>query len=187
MSRWPRAAVVVLGGAVLLAACSTPEKHASSQRTLTGTSVRSTSSTAIITAPPTLPPESTTSATSGFTSTTATNVAATATATSGGLSIRVTATPSNGQIGTAVAFTITATETHAPGALHYLIAYGDGETASNPTDEVCVAGPGPAANESWSLSHNYLTPSTYTVTVTVGVNCSPDSAEVQLKVSPRAT
>jgi uncharacterized Rossmann fold enzyme len=78
-------------------------------------------------------------------------------------------------------------EAHAPGALHYSLAYGDGEVASNPTDEVCVAGPGPPANESWTLSHNYVAPSTYTVTVTVGVNCSPDTVTVRLKVSPTAT
>ncbi len=187
MNRWRSVAAAALGGAVLLAACSTPAKKESLQQTITGTSGRSSTTSVILTAPPTLPSETTTS-TSAATNTSTTSISvASASATSGGLSIRVTASPSNGQIGTAVVFTITAKEVHAPGALHYSLTYGDGEVASNPTDEVCVAGPGLAANESWSLTHHYVAPGTYMVTVTVGVNCSADSATVQLKVSPVAT
>jgi hypothetical protein len=104
--------------------------------------------------------------------------------TDGGLSIELTATPSRGSIDTPVVFTLQATEANAPGALHYLITYGDGSQASNVTDDLCTAGPGAPASQTWTLSHQYATAGTYTVTATVGVNCSKDSATATVSVAP---
>jgi hypothetical protein len=96
----------------------------------------------------------------------------------------LTADPSHGPVGTAVTFTIEASETNAPGALSYLLSYGDGSQASNPVPQFCTAGPGAPATQTWTLTHQYSAAGTYTVTVNVGVNCSPDKAAASLTVSP---
>jgi hypothetical protein len=86
-------------------------------------------------------------------------------------------------VGTPVTFTLTATESHAPGALGYVITYGDGTSDSNPVPQFCVAGPGPPSSQTWTLIHRYTAGGTYTVTATVSVNCSPDKATATLTVS----
>jgi PKD repeat protein len=115
--------------------------------------------------------------------TTAAAGAETADGRDGGLSVVLTAEPSAGPIGSPVMFTLQATETHAPGALSYRVAYGDGATASNVTPEFCTAGPGPAANQTWSLSHTYAAPGHYSVVATVGVNCSSDTSTITLALN----
>ncbi len=105
----------------------------------------------------------------------------TATGAGGGLSIALSADPSHGPIGTAVTFTLKATETAAPGALHYQVAYGDGQSDSNITPTVCT--PAAPAAQTWTLSHQYAAPGTYSVTATVAVNCSPDQATATVAVS----
>jgi PKD domain-containing protein len=81
-----------------------------------------------------------------------------------------------------VTFTLRASETNAPGALHYEVSYGDGTQAANVTPDFCVAGPGKAASQTWSLTHQYTGAGTYTVTASVGVNCSPDNATASVHV-----
>jgi hypothetical protein len=94
------------------------------------------------------------------------------------------ADPSHGPASTPVTFTLKATESQAPGALRYQIAYGDGATDANAAPMYCTAWPGRPASQAWSLAHRYSAPGTYTVTATVGVNCSPDRATATLTVSP---
>jgi hypothetical protein len=104
----------------------------------------------------------------------------TATGAGGGLSIALTANPSHGSTGTVVTFTLEATETAAPGALHYQVAYGDGQSDSNITPTVCTS-PAPAT-QTWTLSHQYTTAGTYSVAASVAVNCSPDQATATVSV-----
>jgi PKD repeat protein len=118
------------------------------------------------------------------TTTIETTATATATGAYGGLTIALMADPSHGPASTPVMFTLKATESQAPGALRYQIAYGDGATDANAAPMYCTAGPGRAASQAWSLAHRYSAPGTYTVTATVGVNCSPDRATATLTVSP---
>jgi hypothetical protein len=105
-------------------------------------------------------------------------------ATSGGLAVTLSAAPAHATSGSSVGFTLKATETRATGALHYEVAFGDGATSANPTPLFCRAGPGRPSSQTWSLTHHYATPGTYTVTATVGVNCSPDRTTVTLNVAP---
>ncbi len=111
-------------------------------------------------------------------------VTPTATGASGGLTVALMADPSHGPASTPVTFTLKATESQAPGALRYQIAYGDGATDANAAPMYCTAWPGRPASQAWSLAHRYSAPGTYTVTATVGVNCSPDRATATLTVSP---
>jgi PKD repeat protein len=85
-----------------------------------------------------------------------------------------------------VTFTIVASAANAPGALHYDVEYGDGSNDADAVPQYCVASPGPPASETWTLSHRYAAPGTYTVSVTVAVNCSAQSATATLTVSPTA-
>jgi hypothetical protein len=107
-----------------------------------------------------------------------------ATGTSGGLTIVLTANPSRGPTGTPVMFTLKAVESSAPGALHYQVTYGDGGIDSNVTPALCTAGPGQPQTQTWSLTHQYATATNFTVVASVSVNCSPDKAMATLTVSP---
>jgi hypothetical protein len=102
----------------------------------------------------------------------------------GGLTIELSAEPAHGAVGTAVTVTLQATEAHAPGALGYQLAYGDGSQASNVTNTLCTAGPGAPASQTWTLTHQYAAAGSYTITATVTVNCSPDKATASVTVSP---
>ncbi len=64
------------------------------------------------------------------TTTTASNAPTPVQASDGGLTFEVTYAPSHASVGTAVVFTIVAMATHATGALHYMVAFGDGGKAS---------------------------------------------------------
>ena len=107
-----------------------------------------------------------------------------ATGTSGGLTIVLTATPGRGPTSTPVTFTLRAVESNAPGALHYQVTYGDGGMDSNVTPTVCTAGPGEPMSQTWTLTHQYATANSFTVVAVVGVDCSPDKATATLTVSP---
>ncbi|HVA05691.1 MAG TPA: hypothetical protein VNG12_03010 [Acidimicrobiales bacterium] len=79
-------------------------------------------------------------------------------------------------------FTITATETHAPGELHYQLTYGDGSQDANVTNSLCTQGPGGPLSQTWTLTHQYAAAGTYTVVLNVGANCTPDKATATLVV-----
>jgi hypothetical protein len=85
-----------------------------------------------------------------------------------------------------VTFTITASAVHAPGALHYVVAYGDGMTAANVTPLLCQAAPGPPAQETWTLTHTYPVKAKriYAVTAQIQVTCSSNLAAVTMRVTP---
>jgi hypothetical protein len=105
-----------------------------------------------------------------------------ATGSEGGLSIQFSASPSQGPPGTTVTFTIKADETHAPGQMHYQLSYGDGAQDSNVTNSLCTQGPGGPLSQTWTLMHQYNAAGTYTVTLNVGANCTPDKATATLVV-----
>jgi hypothetical protein len=78
---------------------------------------------------------------------------------------------------------VRAQESHAPGALTYQIAYGDGATDQNTAPTVCQGGPGQAASQTWQLSHAYNGSGTYAVAVTVKANCTQDRATATVTVT----
>lgn len=96
--------------------------------------------------------------------------------------MRLSARPSDARVDRPVTFTLVVDERHAPGALHYRLSFGDGATAANVTNDVCVAGPGLVAHRSWTLVHLYRAAGSHTVVASVGVNCSPDRARVVVTV-----
>jgi hypothetical protein len=100
------------------------------------------------------------------------------------LTIVLTADPSRGPVSTPVSFTLKASDSSARGALGYQVTYGDGGMDSNVTPALCTAGPGQPESQTWSLTHQYATATSFTVVATVTVNCSPDKASATLTVSP---
>jgi len=80
------------------------------------------------------------------------------------------------------AFTVTADESNAPGALAYQIAYGDGTTDQNAVPQHCVAGAGSPQSQTWHFTHQYAAPGTYHVSATVSATCTPDRATASLDV-----
>jgi hypothetical protein len=76
--------------------------------------------------------------------------------------------------------------THATGALHYMVTFGDGSRAADAVPEFCLAGPGKSTSETWTLPHSYVAAGSYKVSVTVAVNCSSAAATALLTVSPTA-
>ena len=105
---------------------------------------------------------------------------------SGGLTVTLTASPSDTIVGSSVEFSLNAQESHAPGALEYQVAYGDGSTDHNTAPQYCKSGPGQAAGQTWHLAHAFATPGTYRVMARVVANCTPDraTAAVTITVSP---
>ncbi len=140
-----------------------------------GSGVSPVPPTSLMSAPP---PRSSTSP--GFTATTAPNSTS---ASSGGLDVTVTASPSHGAAGTLVDLTVRARETHAPGALTYQISYGDGSTDQNTAPAMCRGGTAPPASQSWQRTHRYGQVGTYTVAATVQANCTPDRATATVMVT----
>lgn len=185
-----RAAPLCLA-AVTLASCGGGPTHHSRSSGSPAKGSTSTSSTSAVTST-TLPVVTSTTAAPTTTlpvvhSTTTTTGAvgpSSVTATDGGLTFQVTAAPTHGPVTTAVVFTIVASATHATGALHYDVQYGDGTSDADAVPEYCVAAPGPAASQTWMLSHQYKAAGTYTVSITVAVNCSGQSATATMTVSP---
>ena len=95
----------------------------------------------------------------------------------------MTVTPKSVSVGAPVTFSLSAAESHAPGALTYQISYGDGTTDQNTGPTVCLGGPGVPANQTWQLSHAYNQSGTYTVSVTVLANCTSDRSTTTLTVT----
>lgn len=78
---------------------------------------------------------------------------------------------------------MSADESHAPGALSYQIAYGDGSTDQNVAPTYCQSGPGAPASQTWQLSHAYDHSGSYTVSVTVQANCTSDRATTSVTIT----
>jgi hypothetical protein len=171
-----RAAGVVVV-ALVCVGCSTSSLHGHSS---TGTTAKLT--------PVTLgAPVTTTSTTTTTVPPTTTTLPKTVAGSSGGLSVTLTVDPVRGLAGQSVRFILQAKETHAPGALHYAITYGDGGSGSLVTPSVCKAGPGKPASQVWNVPHTYAKAGTYTASVTVGVNCSPDKATASVTLTAVAS
>jgi hypothetical protein len=116
--------------------------------------------------------------------TTINGVATPATAHNAGHGLTVTMAAVRGSAAHSVTFTITASASHAPGALHYVVAYGDGTTAANVTPQFCRAGPGRPAHHTWRLTHTYPGVGPYPVTAQIGVTCSTHVLGATQRVTP---
>jgi hypothetical protein len=125
----------------------------------------------------------TTTTTVRSTTTTTTGQTATATDTSGGLTITLSATPANAPAGTTVHFTIKASESRAPGALVYQLAYGDGTSDQNTAPTTCKGGPATPAQQTWQLTHRYAKKGSFFAHVTVKANCTPDQASASITLT----
>ena len=95
----------------------------------------------------------------------------------------MTASASETSVGSPVAFSVNAYESHAPGALTYQISYGDGATDQNTAPAICQGGSELPASQNWQLSHAYSQSNIYTVTVTVVANCTSDHTTNSLTIT----
>jgi hypothetical protein len=89
----------------------------------------------------------------------------------GGLSITLTVKPWRVDRGAAVQFNLSVTDSHATGALGYMLAFGDGSSAAPALPMYCLAGPGRPAHQSWQLSHRYVKSGHYKVMASGFANC----------------
>jgi hypothetical protein len=95
----------------------------------------------------------------------------TSTTTLGGLSVTLTVKPWQADHGAAIQFDLRVTDSHATGALGYLLVFGDGSSAAPALPMYCLAGPGRPAHESWQLSHRYVRVGHYKVMASGFANC----------------
>jgi hypothetical protein len=93
------------------------------------------------------------------------------------------ARPERGPAGDPVTFMVTARESHEPGSLSYRLAYGDGATDQNQVPQLCRAGPGSLAQQTWQLTHRYRAAGTYSAAVTVSAGCTPDRATATVNLT----
>jgi len=116
--------------------------------------------------------------------TTAPSGGASGAATSGSLTVTLTASPSHVAPDQEVEFVVSARDSRAHGVLAYQLTFGDGAGTHNVTPLLCTATAAPQ-EETWGLSHAYGANGTYTVSATVSANCTPDraTASVALTVS----
>ena len=110
-----------------------------------------------------------------------------AAASSGGLTVTLTATPPRPAAGVDVRFEVRATERRAPGALTSQLVYGDGATEQTAVPELCRGDTNSGAQATWRLSHRYTTRRTYAAAVTVSANCTPDRATATVTISGSLT
>jgi len=108
---------------------------------------------------------------------------ASATVRSGGLTIKLTATPGRAKTSATIKFQVTASAQSAAGALGYQLRYGDGTSAENVVPQFCVAGRGTPVLEAWHLSHRYKAAGLYRVSASVYVNCTSDHATATVVIS----
>jgi len=111
--------------------------------------------------------------------------AVTAAASSGGLTVTLTAAPPRPGVGVEVLFEVQATERRAPGALTTQLVYGDGSTHQTAVPELCRGDASSGAHATWRLSHRYARRGVYVAAVTVSANCTPDRATAAVTVSVR--
>jgi hypothetical protein len=71
-----------------------------------------------------------------------------------------------------VRFDLSVTDSHATGALGYVLVFGDGSSAAPAIPMYCLAA-GRPAHETWQLSHRYLKAGHYRVMASGFANCGP--------------
>ncbi len=102
---------------------------------------------------------------------------------SGGLTVTLMATPVRAKTGAPVEFNATAYERRTPGALGYELRYGDGISAAQDMVPLfCLMRRNAPIRKTWRESHRYRKPGTYTVSLTVHVNCASDHATATVAV-----
>jgi hypothetical protein len=94
----------------------------------------------------------------------------TSTTTLGGLSVTLTVKPWRAQRDAAVQFNLSVTDSHATGALGYLLVFGDGSSTAPAMPMYCLA-TARAAHQTWKLSHRYLRSGHYKVMASGFANC----------------
>jgi PKD repeat protein len=103
------------------------------------------------------------------------------TGTDGGLTV----TFSSSATGSAVTFDIAWSETEAYGAVGpEVLSFGNGAEQGFGTPEYCLVDP-VAASGNRTITYTYDAAGTYTASVTVGANCTPDHVTLTLPISIR--
>ena len=95
----------------------------------------------------------------------------TSTTSLGGLSVTLTVKPWRADRGAAVRFNLSVSDSHATGALGYLVEFGDGSSAAPAMPMYCLAGGGRPAHQTWQLSHRYVRSGHYKVMASGFANC----------------
>jgi hypothetical protein len=98
--------------------------------------------------------------------------------------LRVAVTAAGSGTSATIHFTVSATDTHARGALGYHVSFGDGTGTSNAVPQFCRAGRGVPGHDLWHFAHHYAR-GVYHVTVTVRSNCTEVAATARMTVRPR--
>jgi hypothetical protein len=106
----------------------------------------------------------------------------TSTKTLGGLSVTLTVKPWRMDRGAAVQFNLSVKDSHATGALGYLLVFGDGSSAAPALPMYCLAGPGRPAHQSWQLSHRYVHAGHYEVMASGFANCGSGRVTVTVHI-----
>jgi hypothetical protein len=109
-----------------------------------------------------------------------------ATGRSDGLIVTLAIAPLPASAGSPVAVKLAATDSHAQGALGYMVRFGDGTAAElSPVPQFCLAGPGRPAHQTWQPTHRYGRRGRYAISATVYVNCTHEQATVRTTVLVR--
>jgi hypothetical protein len=66
---------------------------------------------------------------------------------------------------------LSVSDSHATGALGYLLVFGDGFIAATALPMYCLAGPGRSAHQTWQLSHRYVHAGHFKVMASGFANC----------------
>jgi hypothetical protein len=111
---------------------------------------------------------------------------ATGTARSDGLVLALTVKPAVVGVGAPVEIELAARAARAPGAIGYLLRYGDGATSgSGAVPQFCLAGPAPSVRRVWRTTHRYRASGGYVVSASVYVNCTRERAVATTRVLVR--
>jgi hypothetical protein len=94
----------------------------------------------------------------------------TSTTSLGGLSVTLTVRPWRAAKGAVVHFEVSVSDSHANGALGYIVEFGDGSSAAPVMPMYCLAVSRPA-HQSWQLSHRYLRAGNFKATASGFSNC----------------
>jgi len=105
----------------------------------------------------------------------------TSTTSLGGLSVTLTVKPWRAERGAAVQFNLSVSDSHATGALGYLLEFGDGSSAAPALPMYCLAA-GRPAHQTWQLSHRYLKAGHYKVMASGFANCGSGRATATVNI-----